>query len=360
LRVLPVVLQTCAFVLVHLLSGRVVSLNDAHSDCRGERKIWVTGVLFLHRISDNKFSQTANRISTMLKSLCGDDAMKHLTLCTTMWDKVGDDEGFDRLDQLSNTGVLKEMISKGASVARISNVSPNAKAEAEKIVSQLIKNAGPVELAIQDEMVNQHKTALQTGAGQVLDEHLREVREQAERERKELSDRLIKEKEDIAAKAQAAIREKELEVVRLKTEEEKRTRELQAEAERRRLEKEEADRKMLEQQEVNRKNIEAAEVRMRMQMLAREREVEELRRQAETAQLAEAERHRQEQERLELLKRERERVKLEQEQAELIRMRQHRENVARLEQEHAEAMRRLEEQRRQQQHNGGGGGCIIQ
>ena len=229
-------------MIVHNSSRR--NFSPAQSDYRGERKIWVTGVLFLHRISDNKFSQTAGRISRMLKSLCGDDAMSHLTLCTTMWDKVDVDEGFDRLDQLSDTGALKEMISKGASVVRISNVGTNAKAEAEKIVSQLIKNAGPVELAIQDEMVNQHKTVLQTGAGQILDEHLREVREQAELERKELSDRLTKEKEDIAAKAQAEIDKKVCEMADLKEQEEKRAREQREEIERIQREKEEADEKM--------------------------------------------------------------------------------------------------------------------
>jgi len=50
-------------------------------------------VLFLHRISDNKFTQTAGRVSEMLKRLCGDAAMNQLTLCTTMWDKVDEVDG---------------------------------------------------------------------------------------------------------------------------------------------------------------------------------------------------------------------------------------------------------------------------
>ena len=127
-------------------------------------------MLILHRISDNKFSQTADRVSTVLKNLCGNTAMNHLMLCTTMWDRVPEDEGFDRFDELCDTGAWKEMIKKGAGTAMISNVGPNAKEEAKRIVSDLIKNALPVELAIQNEMVHQKLTVETTSAGKALDE----------------------------------------------------------------------------------------------------------------------------------------------------------------------------------------------
>ena len=139
-------------------------LNNRHSVHRGK----VTGVLFLHRINDNRFSHTAQRISTMLKSLCGVAAMDQLMLCTTMWDRVPEDEGRKRFDELRMLGAWQEMILGGASVAKISNTSPNAKADAEKIVSRLIKKARPVHVAIQDEMWNQAKMAPETSAGRVL------------------------------------------------------------------------------------------------------------------------------------------------------------------------------------------------
>ena len=141
-------------------------------------------MLILHRISDNRFSQTANRVSTVLKNLCGDAAMKQLMLCTTMWDMVPEDEAYERFDELCGTGPWKEMISNGAGTAIISNKCAGAKAAAEKIVNQLIKNAEPVELAIQDEIVNQKLTVTKTSAGKTLDE-LRETQADAERELKE-------------------------------------------------------------------------------------------------------------------------------------------------------------------------------
>ena len=137
---------------------------------RGQSKVHVSGVLFLHSISVNKFTQTANRVTNMIKNLCGDVAMDHVTLCITMWDKVAEEEGYERYDELCEIEAWKEMISNGASTALISNVKPEAKAEAEKIVSELIHNAEPVELAIQDEIVNQKLTLGETGAGKLVDE----------------------------------------------------------------------------------------------------------------------------------------------------------------------------------------------
>jgi len=144
------------------------SLNSVRRIYRGRRNVWVTGVLFLHRINDNRFSQTADRVSTMLKNLCGDTAMHHLMLCTTMWDTVPEEEGYERFNELRETGAWKEMISKGARTAKISSMKSNAKAEAEKILRELLNNAQPVQVAIQDEMVRQGKKPAETSAGQVL------------------------------------------------------------------------------------------------------------------------------------------------------------------------------------------------
>jgi len=160
-------------------------LNDAHSVYRGEDRL--TGVLFMHPINNNKFSHTADRISNILDSLYDCNAMNQLTLCTTMWDTVPEDEGYDRLDDLCETDAWNKMISTGAGTAMIYSISPNAQAEAERIVGELIKNVQPVELAIQDETLNQVKTEAQTAAGQKArveeERKMRALRESVRRDR---------------------------------------------------------------------------------------------------------------------------------------------------------------------------------
>jgi len=230
--------------------------------------VHVTGVLFLHRIIDNKFTQTADRVSNMLKNICGDDAMKHLMLCTTMWDRVPEDEGSRRFDELRETGAWQEMILGGASVAKISNASSNARANAERIVTRLIKNAQPVELVIQDEMGNRNLKVVQTGAGQILNEHLQAVQAEARRDLEEVQMKLREERNAYLAKKQEAIRAKALEVERVK-----------AQAEELKREQEKAKRHIKQLREQTNKGSETNVVNE--QLLARETELELMKRQAE-------------------------------------------------------------------------------
>jgi len=174
-------------------------------------------VLILHHISDIALSQTAHRIAKMLGSLCGDNAMNQLMLCTTMWDTVPDDEGYDRFDELCKTDAWKEMISKGAGTAMISNVSPNANLEAEKIVSQLIRRGQPVELAIQHEMVHKKLKVAETGASRALNECPRSSKTKPKCEIEETQRRLCKDRESNAVPAQEMIQVRKAEAEILKT-----------------------------------------------------------------------------------------------------------------------------------------------
>ena len=166
-------------------------------------------MLILHRINDAPLSQTAHRVNNMLKCLCGNTAMNNVMIGFTMWDRVSEDEGNERFDQLCETGAWKEMIRNGAGTAIISNVGSNAKEEAENVMTQLIKNVKPVKLAIQDEMVNQNLTVKKTSAGKVFEAHYRELQVETKREFKELCDSPRADCEANAAKAQDEIRVQE-------------------------------------------------------------------------------------------------------------------------------------------------------
>jgi len=298
-QVLLVCSELCAYTVYPCLS-ETCQTEDMHSTGRGQYQVWVTGVLFLHRITDNKFSPTANRISNMLKSLCGKAAMNHLMLCTTMWDQVSEQLGNDRLAELCEmTGAWKDMVDMGASTAVISSVKPNAKKEAENIVEELITNARPVQLAIQDEMLNQGKSVAETAAGMVLTEHLREVQEEAERNMLEMQMRLRKENVAKGEEAKEALLAQEREVERLKRMTEEQTRVAQANIMRLQQEREKAERETKELQERMRKENAAYVARLQEEMRAQEREAEERMRQAEEqarAQQADAERLLQERE----------------------------------------------------------------
>jgi len=269
---------------------------------RGKRKVYVTGVLILHRINDAPLSQTAHRVNSMLKCLCGNTAMNNVMIGTTMWDRVSEDEGNEHFDKLLETGAWKEMIDNGAGTAAIPSEAFNAKKEAEKIVTQLIKNM-PVELAIQDEMVNQKLTVEKTSAGKIFDAQLRGVEPEAERESKELRDRPRDEGEATMITTQDEIRIREEEVARLTAQAKEQACERQAQVEHLRLERKKAKREMKEQREMMRKENEADTAKIEEEIRSREKEVALLKQQVgamdSEEQLDHAERLKREQEKAE-------------------------------------------------------------
>lgn len=57
---------------------------------------FVTGIIHMHRISDNRFGGGAAKTMRLLHAMCGADAMRHMVICTTMWDLVDLKEGARR------------------------------------------------------------------------------------------------------------------------------------------------------------------------------------------------------------------------------------------------------------------------
>lgn len=50
-------------------------------------KVKLSGLIHLHRISNNRLAGSALRNLHMFKELCGEDVHKHIILTTRMWDK---------------------------------------------------------------------------------------------------------------------------------------------------------------------------------------------------------------------------------------------------------------------------------
>src|SRR5205809_696574 len=69
--------------------------NKSDTDTLNEIAVWLamtyradvrlTGIVYLHRISDNRMTGSAVHNLNMFKKLCGDDCLPNVTLATTMW-----------------------------------------------------------------------------------------------------------------------------------------------------------------------------------------------------------------------------------------------------------------------------------
>ncbi|KAF7983545.1 hypothetical protein HWV62_21116 [Athelia sp. TMB] len=135
------------------------------------RKILLQGILYLHRITDNRMSASALRNSDMFRHLCGDAGLANVILVTTMWDSVSEktsaaQDGY--LDMLERREAeLREffwqsMVNHGSQTARFHRTHESA----WDVLGQLKGDPRPIQL--QREMVDERKSLSGTSAGAFL------------------------------------------------------------------------------------------------------------------------------------------------------------------------------------------------
>lgn len=91
----------------------------ANSDlpaARYRRKLQLKGLLYFHRISDNRMDGTSLKNLRFFEELCGTELDK-VVLTTTMWDGVDEETGVEREEQLRGI-YWQSMITQGSSIKR--------------------------------------------------------------------------------------------------------------------------------------------------------------------------------------------------------------------------------------------------
>ena len=130
--------------------------------------ILLRGIIYLHKIDDNRVRGSSRANLDMFQKLCGPEFQRRVIILTTMWDKVTSEEGFHYKSELE-TSFLGSMIQNGSQVLKFTRTWPRP--EALKILSQLIQLHNNDSVQIQRELYSGMKLN-QTGAGQVLHEDL--------------------------------------------------------------------------------------------------------------------------------------------------------------------------------------------
>ncbi|KAK7695011.1 hypothetical protein QCA50_002199 [Cerrena zonata] len=124
----------------------------------------LSGVIFLHRISDQRMGGVARKNFRLFRKLCGDDALKHIIIATTMWGGVSAEIGARREAELSTKDqFFKLALDKGAKLVRHDNTLQSAQNILREITGYL-----PQALSIQTELVDEHKDINETAAGMDL------------------------------------------------------------------------------------------------------------------------------------------------------------------------------------------------
>jgi hypothetical protein len=190
-----------------------------------QQKILLTGIIYLHRITDNRLGGSAMRNLRAFRQLCGDNAMSKVVLATTFWGMEDEDTAKRHERELKDRpDFWGSMIGQGSKVFR----QDSERASAREIIKYLVskRGSGAMTLRVQDQMVNQGLTLDQTDAG-------REMQGQLAAQKAAYEQELATLREDLAQ----AMREKdkEWEDRIKKLEQETRDKQRQADADRKKL-----------------------------------------------------------------------------------------------------------------------------
>jgi chromosome segregation ATPase len=155
----------------------ILKLIGLHLEQGSKEKKFLTGVIYMRRITDNRMPRSALNNLRVLKKLCGADHYAHIALVTTHWDMVAPAKGEDHETQLrTEDEYWRDMIQNGATVNRHENSTESAL----EILRQFLRKS-PFELQFQKEFVAMHGNVGDTAAGkeiiQILWEKLGEYEE---------------------------------------------------------------------------------------------------------------------------------------------------------------------------------------
>ncbi|PQE28238.1 GTP binding domain protein [Rutstroemia sp. NJR-2017a WRK4] len=144
------------------------------------KKIHVAGIVYMHRITDNRVSGTSLRNITLLKSLCGEKVFPKVFLVSSMWDLVAgepelQEEATARELELRSTNEFWGSLCNGGSqVARWTGDEHSTLGIIDHIMTAY-KSTGYEALRIQKELVDQGKCLKETEAGKAVSQALEDA-----------------------------------------------------------------------------------------------------------------------------------------------------------------------------------------
>ncbi|KAK0099505.1 hypothetical protein ONS96_008342 [Cadophora gregata f. sp. sojae] len=148
-------------------------------------KVNLAGIIYLHRITDNRLSGTALKNLNAFRQLCGPDSYGHVILTTSMWnllDPSASHLGDERENELKTTSRFwGAMCEHGSRVIRWTGEEKSALVIIDQIVDMHAKS-GTAILQIQKELCDDNLPLDETAAGRVVQKELAEAKDHFQKE----------------------------------------------------------------------------------------------------------------------------------------------------------------------------------
>ena len=163
--------DTPGFSDTYLSDTDVLTMIAEYLEAAYTQNIKLSGIIYLHPISDIRVTHHATKNLEMFRKLTGEDNLKNVVLATTMWDKVTPGEGDKRELQLKQK-FWKLLLAFDAKSARYYGTADSAL----DIARGFIKNK-PFYLQLQQEMGKDNKLLRDTAAGREIMAELERMKE---------------------------------------------------------------------------------------------------------------------------------------------------------------------------------------
>ncbi|KAF4965618.1 hypothetical protein FSARC_6605 [Fusarium sarcochroum] len=134
------------------------------------------GILYLHRITDNRATGSAMRSFQLLHKICGIEGAKFARLVTTMWDEISVESSLysramEREEELKSTeGCWGWMSDRGSRIQRCMATRASALSALSSLLA-VSDVQGPAVLQLQQELIDENKDLDDTAAGIELSKH---------------------------------------------------------------------------------------------------------------------------------------------------------------------------------------------
>ena len=171
----------------------------------------LTGIIYLHEITQTRMFGAIRKNLDMFRKLCGDEALRNVVLGTTKWDEVKPDKGQQREQELKDKH-WKEMLERGSVIMRV-DTDPSSVWE---IINRILKNDRVDFVRIQEELLEFRRLIPETEAGRTLLYTLEDLRKRllAEERTANIGDGQLRQEE--VEKIRKQVRETTNEIRKLK------------------------------------------------------------------------------------------------------------------------------------------------
>ncbi|KAG8691064.1 hypothetical protein FRC11_007087 [Ceratobasidium sp. 423] len=138
----------------------------------------IHGVLYVHRITDNKMTGPTLQNLRVLEKLLGAQALRNLVFVTNMWGNQPDSDHVRFEEELMGSHqYFASAIGQGARAGEKYRICKGAtQAQAQGALSDLFLNSTPVVLQIQRDMVDEKRALRDTDAGRIINQVVERVK----------------------------------------------------------------------------------------------------------------------------------------------------------------------------------------